>query len=166
MNLRRHLMKLFQVATLLALATLPSVQGIAGPAPSRFGSNGQDLKAINALLANYTRAVSNRDQALFESLLLDRSIPFSGVPATGKAGSDRETRNYESFRKGVFEGEPFTQKFRDVHIEQDGALANVTLVFENTQPAGKSWGWKILQLLKVDGDWKIASEFYTAHPAK
>jgi hypothetical protein len=56
-----------------------------------------------------------------------------------------------------------TQRFRNIHIEQDGALANVSLVFVNTTARGAAWGWKTLQLLKVEGQWKIASEFYTAH---
>ncbi|MEO8924366.1 MAG: hypothetical protein ABI330_16300, partial [Caldimonas sp.] len=58
---------------------------------------------------------------------------------------------------------PFTQRFKDVRIQQDGNLATVTLVFINTRPQSESWGWKALQLLKVDGVWKIASEFYTSH---
>jgi len=39
----------------------------------------------------------------------------------------------------------------------------VSLVFVNTSPQGSSWGWKTMQLLKVSGQWKIASEFYTGH---
>lgn len=130
--------------------------------PAHFDSTGNDRAAIEAQLATYTRAVSTRNQALFETLLLDTSIPFSSVPATGWA-SGAGTSNYEAFRKAVFEGAPFTQRFKDVRIEQDGNLATVTLVFINTRPQGESWGWKTLQLLKVDGTWKIASEFYTSH---
>jgi hypothetical protein len=26
-----------------------------------------------------------------------------------------------------------------------------------------AWGWKTLQLLKIAGQWKIASGFYTSH---
>jgi hypothetical protein len=63
----------------------------------------------------------------------------------------------------VFEGRPFTQRFQQVRIEQDGALANVRLVFVNSAADGQSWGWKTLQLVKAGGRWKIASEFYTSH---
>ena len=48
-------------------------------------------------------------------------------------------------------------------ISQDGVLADVSLVFINTTANGSSWGWKTLQLLKVNGQWKIASEFFTTH---
>ncbi|MET0246015.1 MAG: nuclear transport factor 2 family protein [Sphingomonas sp.] len=155
------MIKLLIAATALSLAAGPaSVQRI----PADFASVGEDRRAIEALLATYTRAVSTKDQALFETLLLSRDIPFSGIgaalPADGNAAG---LANYERFRKGVFEGRPFTQRFRQVRIEQDGALANVRLVFVNSAADGQSWGWKTLQLVKAGGRWKIASEFYTSH---
>jgi hypothetical protein len=97
-------------------------------------------------------------------LLLDRDIPFSNATdATTGDGSAQATRRYESFRKGVFEGSSFTQRFQDIHIRQDRALAQVSLVFVNASKRRRSWGWKKLQLLKRGGHWKIASEFYTGH---
>jgi hypothetical protein len=73
------------------------------------------------------------------------------------------TSHYESFHKAVFDGSPFTQRFRDIHIQQDGALAQVSLVFVNTTTTRSTWGWKTMQLLKLDGHWKIAAEFFTGH---
>lgn len=154
----------FLTSGLILLASMVAfTPASAKDIPARFESHGDDLKAINKLLATYTKAVSTKDQALFETLLLDRSIPFSSAPPSG---GTTETRNYEAFRAAVFEGEPFTQRFRDVHIEQDGDLANVRLVFEDSSANGRSWGWKTLQLLKVGGAWKIASEFFTGHAEK
>jgi len=130
--------------------------------PPHFDSEGDDRAAIEMQLATYTHAVSTKNQALFETLLLNKTIPFSSVPTTDlEIGTG--ISNYEAFRKGVFEGAPFTQTFKNVRIEQDGKLAAVALVFVNTRPEGESWGWKALQLLKVSGTWKIASEFYTSH---
>ena len=131
------------------------------PIPPSFDSVGDDRSAIEALLNSYTKAVSSKDQALFETLLLNKQISFSDVSS---AISAKETAHYESFRKGVFEVPAFTQRFQDIHVAQDGPLANVSLVFVNTSTKGMSWGWKTLQLLKVEGQWKIASEFYTGHP--
>ena len=82
------------------------------------------------------------------------------VKANGAVGG---TQNYDGFRQGVFQGAPFTQRFQDVHIRQDGPLAQVSLVFINTAADGSSWGWKTMELLKVGGQWKIASEFYPNH---
>ena len=150
------------LGVLLAVAPVGVAQ--TTPIPHSFESTGADRVAIQALLDNYTKAVSTKNQALFETLLLNMSIPFSGaeqaVEAKGAVGG---TANYADFRKGVFEGPPLTQRFQDVDIRQDGPLAQVSLVFVNTSAGGSSWGWKMLQLLKVGGAWKIASEFYTGH---
>lgn len=135
----------------------------AAPIPSSFVASGVDKAAIEALLAAYTKAVSTKDQQLFETLLLSKAIPFSSVSDAVGAPGDDPTRNYEAFRKGVFEGPAFTQRFRDIHIQQDGALATVSLVFINTSAKSSDWGWKSMQLLRIDGHWKIASEFYTGH---
>ena len=148
----------------LLLAVAPVGMAQTTPIPSSFQSTGADRAAIQALLDNYTKAVSSKNQALFESLLLNTSIPFSGAAqAVGAKGAVAGTQNYADFRKGVFQGEPFTQRFQDVDIRQDGPLAQVSLVFVNTDAGGSSWGWKTMQLLKVGGTWKIASEFYTGH---
>ena len=148
-------------AALTCSSAAPSADPVT---PTEFRSAGEDRQAIQALLDAYTRAVSTKDRRLFETLLLNQSIPFSSADAAVEA-ADREdgSRNYARFRSGVFDGEPFTQRFRNVRIEQDGALASVTLVFVNTRPGSSSWGWKTLHLLKIKGAWKIASEFYTTH---
>ena len=150
---------------LLLSSTLALTPAPGAPIPARFDSRGADRRAIEALLEAYTRAVSTKDQALFETLLLGTDIPFSGVQGELRAGSGaRDVRSYGGFRDDVFKGAPFLQRFRNVRIEQDGPLAQVSLVFVNTSRTGTSWGWKTLQLLKVGGRWKIASEFYTGHP--
>ena len=137
---------------LLTAALRPMGAARAAPIPASFASNGEDARAIATLLDTYTRAVSIKDRALFETLLLDKDIPFSDTgTATRSNGAPGGTANYEAFRKGVFEGAPFTQRFEQIHIEQDGPLAAVSLVFVNTAAGGSSWGWKTLQLLKVAG---------------
>jgi hypothetical protein len=159
-------MKLVDImaATLLVAAPPPGLaQAGVPPASSNFESTGVDRAAIEALLDTYTRAVSTKNQALFETLLLDKDIPFSDVDSSVKGAGAAGTRRYDSFRRAVFGGQAFTQKFQNVHIAQDGPLADVSLVFVNTSAGESSWGWKTLQLLKVDGHWKIASEFYTGH---
>ncbi|WP_343615616.1 hypothetical protein [Novosphingobium sp.] len=162
-RLGRMMMKHWLMAvTLVFSATSLAAAPYRTPVPPRFDSRGADRQAIEALLGHYTQAVSTKDQALFETLLLSKAIPFSGVPLSGKGGN-AETANYEGFRKAVFEGSPFTQRFQDIHIEQDGPLAHVSLVFVNTTAKGQSWGWKTLQLIKVGPDWKITSEFFTGH---
>jgi hypothetical protein len=149
---------------LACLALTSAAPAGADAIPASFESRGADRAAIETVLHTYTVAVSTKNEALFQSLLLNTAIPFSAVaPAIRAKGAEGGARNYESFRRGVFQGPSFAQRFQDVHIEQDGPLAEVSLVFVNTSAQGEDWGWKTLQLLKVDGQWKIASEFYTNH---
>jgi hypothetical protein len=157
-------MKTFIIGLILSGCMLLIGQARADAIPASFDSAGEDRKAIEKLLDSYTRAVSFKDQALFESLLLNKEIPFSDASSAIKAGgADHGTQHYDSFKKAVFGGPAFTQRFQDVHLAQDGPLAEVSVVFVNTSAQGSSWGWKTLLLLKVNGQWKIASEFYTGH---
>lgn len=153
------------LSALLIATGLTPLPAPAVSIPARFESRGADRLAIEELLATYTRAVSTKDQALFETLLLDTDVPFSGVPLPDAAGDGalKGTRNYQRFRRSVFDGPPFLQRFHNIRIEQDGPLAQVSLVFVNTSATGSNWGWKTLHLLKIAGRWKIASEFYTSH---
>jgi hypothetical protein len=154
------------VATLVAACQ-------AGPSPATPSSPDNamteptDRGPIQALLDSYTRSVSTGDQALFESLLLDAQIPFFAVrspPDESIAPSLQSIQSYASFRRSVFEsGKKYAQTFSDVDIQQDGDLAQVslrfrTIVLDSGQGAE---GWKTLQLLRVAGRWKIASELYT-----
>ncbi|WP_010184620.1 nuclear transport factor 2 family protein [Sphingomonas sp. PAMC 26605] len=159
------LFKMLRAAAAVTLSATPLVAAsYRTPVPATFESRGVDRRAIEAVLGTYTRAVSTKNQALFESLLLSKAIPFSGIPVSQHAGSTSvDTARYEDFRKGVFEGEPFTQRFQDIHIAQDGALAQVSLVFVNTTAKEDIWGWKTMQLVRVGGQWKIAAEFFTGH---
>jgi hypothetical protein len=151
-------------ALLLAVIAPAQTNASATPIPASFVSAGDDREAIQALLDTYTTAVSTKNEALFETILVNKDIPFTDVQSAIRAsGAQRGTEHYESFRKGVFEGPAFTQRFENVHVEQDGPLAAVSLVFVNSSAKGSSWGWKTLQLLKVSGQWKIASEFFTGH---
>ncbi len=151
-------------AITLLVAALFSPNARGETMPIRFESTRQDHAAIETLLDNYAKAVSSKDKSLFESLLLNMDVPFSDAASAARArGAEGGTQHYNSFEKGVFEGPPFKQRFRDIHIDQDGVLAAVRLVFVNTSAKGTSWGWKVLHLLKIEGNWKIASEFYTGH---
>ncbi len=122
---------------------------------------------INAVLQAYTRCVSQGDRAGFERLLLDTSIPFMGLRGSLPADFGQglpAVQAYAGFRQSVFEsGRKYAQRFYDIHIERDGDLAQASLRFETrlVEQGGGGQGWKILHLLKVRGDWKIASEFYT-----
>ena len=152
----------------LALATsmipMPSFATTLPTDPSRHAPSPEDREAINALLERYTECVSNGDEAGFRALLLDDDIPFSAVAPSrdGKPMTSTTLRRYADFRDAVFRsGRHFQQRFDNVRIEQDGALAQASLDFVTRRGEGGAAGWKVLQLVKTADGWKIASEFFT-----
>jgi len=127
-----------------------------------------EQKAINALLETYTSSVSDGDAQRFESQLLDLKIPFAGVwndlPASANLAA---IQDYAGFRKSIFEsGKKFKQRFSNIKIEQVGSVAQVSLDYETAlkEASYDGKGWKVIHLLKVEGRWKIASEFFTRYP--
>jgi hypothetical protein len=126
-----------------------------------------DRAAIEHVLNNYTTAVTNSDEALFMTTLLDDQIPFfaagdvtSQLPSLKSA----DTHAFAAFKRAVFHTNTrYRQTFDHVAIEQDKSLACVRLHFITrvVSSGAAAEGWKTLQLLKVGDQWKIASEFYT-----
>lgn len=131
----------------------------------------EDNVAIRKLLANYTASLASGNRSSFESQLLDLKLPFShvkdGVHATYKSGL-AAFQDYGGFRKVIFDsGKRYQQRFSNIRIEQVGSLAQVSLDYQTTLQgeAYEGKGWKVLQLIKLNGRWKIASEFFTDYPA-
>jgi hypothetical protein len=143
---------------------------VVGAAQAANAPDAADAQGINALLSNYTQSVSQGDRARFESQLLDTHIPFYGVGGGRLNDVDLSTiQDYAGFRQAIFDGGvQFKQRFSNVSIAQVGNLAQVTLDYETAKRddpyEGK--GWKVMQLIKVGGQWKIASEFFTGYPRK
>ena len=162
---------LFATTILLLAAANVSASGTAEVTPYNT-PNAADEAAIQKLLANYTRSVSTGDRAAFESQLLDPMIPFSYVKQGSSAVSQpglAAFQDYAGFRKVIFDsGKRYQQRFSHIHIEQLGNLAQVSLDYQ-TALQGEAYagaGWKVMQLVRINGQWKIASELYTGYPAK
>ena len=157
----------------LLLAAIAASAMAVPPPPVAFAGHAttaEDDAAIRHLLDAYRAAVKTGDQAAFSALLLDEHVPFLAVQTGALAKANAEgvdTRHYADFRAAIFgSAQRYEQRFDNVRILQDGALAQVSLDFV-TVDAGTDrggYGWKTLELLKVAGGWRIASEFYTAYP--
>ena len=149
----------------LAMSLIGAALAVASPALSAIHQTSSvDRQAIEALLASYTRCVTEHDEAGFRALLLDEKIPFASVQESAVSDNPPDLRQYEGFRQAVFaSGQRYREKFYNVRIEQHGPLAQASLDFVTEQVSGKrssSTGWKVLQLVKVGDRWKIASELY------
>ena len=169
---RNHVSRKLTILSMIAmlpLALCPAMAHEIPPGAAKHEVSSEDQRAIKDLLATYTRAVSTRDEAAFSGILLNEQIPFfstDGLARTDASQQPPDTRQYHGFRDAVFRShQHLTQRFYNVSIEQDGELASVSLDFVTllTGTQRGSYGWKTLQLIKVNGAWKIASEFYSAY---
>ena len=166
-------MRLIRLIPALLLASMAASAIAVPPAPAAFAGHAakpDDDAAIRHLLDAYRAAVKDGDEAAFAALLLNEHVPFLAVQSgpLAKAKPDGvDDQRYADFRTAVFgTAQRYEQRFDNVRIQQDGALAQVSLDFV-TVDAGTDrggYGWKTLELLKVGGQWRIASEFFTAYP--
>ena len=166
-------MRARRLLPVLVLAAMAPVAHAVPPPPAAFAgrheATAEDRAAIERLLDTYRAAVKNGDEAGFAALLLNERVPFLTVEAADLdklQARDVDVQRYPDFRHAVFgSARRYEQRFDNVRILQDGALAQVSLDFV-TVAAGTDqggYGWKTLELLKVAGGWRIASEFYTAY---
>ena len=166
-------MRITHLIPFLLLAAVAAPAIAIQPPPAAFAgqhsATPEDTAAIEHLLDAYRDAVKSGDQPAFAALLLNEHVPFLGVQssALGKAKADGfDDARYADFRSAIFgSAQRYEQRFDNVRILQDGALAQVSLDFV-TVAAGTDrggYGWKTLELLKVGGQWRIASEFYTGY---
>ena len=166
-------MRLARLIPAVLLAAVAASALAVPPPPAAFAGHAaapEDDAAIHHLLDAYRAAVKAGDESAFAALLLDEHVPFLAVRAASlakaKAG-DVDQQRYADFRQSIFGStQRYEQRFDNVRILQDGALAQVSLDFV-TVDAGSDrggYGWKTIELLKVGGQWRIASEFFTAYP--
>lgn len=153
---------------LLAVSPVRSAQDSPGVVGKHQNDPGERL-AIEHVLSIYTKSVSDGDEAAFSSILLNDQVPFSSTAELHLSEADSQhvqTSRYSGFKHTVFEsGRHFEQQFYNVRVEQDGDLAqaSVDFVTKDARTHEGVYGWKSLTLLKVKGQWKIASELYTVY---
>jgi len=153
---------------LSAVSSVSLAQDSPGVVGKHQNDPGEKL-AIEHVLSIYTKSVSQGDEAAFAAILLSDQVPFSSTAELhlGKADSLHvQTNRYSGFKHTVFEsGRHFEQQFYNTRIEQDGDLAQVSVDFvtKDARTHEGVYGWKSLTLLKVSGQWKIASEIYTVY---
>ncbi|CAN5368554.1 hypothetical protein BH10PSE1_BH10PSE1_29650 [soil metagenome] len=164
---RRGTTRLAAISSAVGLcATFPGAEpAFAGQDPAS-----AEVVAIEQVLQNYRTGVSNGDEALFVTTLLNDHIPFYAVRTAAEdvaAVDFPDLQGVPDFRQRIFHGgQRYQQTFDQIEIDQHGALAQASLHFvtriRDSDQGGE--GWKTLTLLKVAGRWKIASEFYTVAP--
>jgi hypothetical protein len=129
----------------------------------------EQSNSIEKVLETYYTAVTQRDEALFLTTLLDKNILFFSVGDSNSVDPELTTakmQDYKAFSQRIFHSEErYRHTFERIQIAQEGVLATASLYFTTYRlvTGGTSRGWKTLQLVKVAAEWKIVSEIHTVH---
>jgi hypothetical protein len=133
-----------------------------------------DKQQIEAIIATYSKSVIERDSSAFYSLFIDGPVTWCGalkdnsqareVAKKGEkvAGSNYFSSTYKGFMRSLFHFQATEDKFDNVAIAEDGAVASVMMDYSfwaNNKMT--NWGNKYLTLIKKDGKWKITTVIYS-----
>jgi hypothetical protein len=130
---------------------------------------------IKNVLAKYTNCVIAKDSVAFYKLFIDgpttwyaavkdRSMAKRAEKKPG--GTNLFSASYKSFMRSLFGDKLTEDKFDNLRIIKDGAVATVTMDYSFwVDHKMTNWGNKDLLMVKEDGEWKIASVLYSVESA-
>jgi len=163
-------------------AAAPQAPGAQGPEPQSTGPAQQEQRAqakreIEAIVETFKAAIIAKDSATLKSLFLPEHNSWILV-SSDEEFRQRKAKNpklkklepgtYVEFAEQMSQGkERFEEKFSNLKIETDGAIASVHFDFvflEDDRTTGK--GQEAWQLVKTEQGWKINSVIYSSYPLK
>lgn len=165
-----------------APAAAPEGPGAQGPEPQSAEPGQQERRAqakreIEAIVQTFKAAIIAKDSATLKSLFLPEHNSWILV-SSDEEFRQRKAKNpklkklepgtYVEFAEQMGQGkERFEEKFSNLKIETDGAIASVHFDFvflEDERVTGK--GQEAWQLVKTEQGWKINAVIYSSYPLK
>lgn len=167
---------------LLALSLHAHAQTAPAAAPQGSDQHEQDRRAqarreIEGIVETFKAAIIAKDSATLKGLflpehnswiLVSSDEEFRQRKAKNPKFKKLEPGTYVEFAEQMSQGkERFEEKFSNVKIETDGAIASVHFDFvflEDERMTGK--GQEAWQLVKTEQGWKINAVVYSSYPLK
>jgi ketosteroid isomerase-like protein len=165
----------------LIAAVLAGTTASAAEQPSYIGQHAStpaDTQAINKVMDDFKTAIKTKDVQLLTSLMVNESLLWASPPPPQvmkdfhakhpeiKGFPEGALRGFRGFRDFVASSKvPVEEKFYNVRITQDANLAWVMFDYEFVEDNRTSnYGVETWQMVKdADGQWKIASVFWSTH---
>jgi hypothetical protein len=131
-------------------------------------------KEINTLINKYIKSVIEKDSVTFYDLFNDGPVTWCAAVkdrsqakeiekrGTKAAGSNYFSGSYKGFLRSLFRYRSTEDKFDNIRIIEDGAVASITMDYSfwaNNKMT--NWGSKYLALIKRDGKWKITGVIFS-----
>jgi ketosteroid isomerase-like protein len=168
------------VAALAAMFIAAAGAQAAAP-PSYIGqrtATPEDTRAIEKVIDDFKAAIKTKNGQLLTSLMVDENLLWASPPPPQvmkdfeakhpeiKGIPDGALRGFRGFRDFIVSSKaPVEEKFYNVRITQDANLAWVMFDYEFVEDNRTgNYGVETWQMMKnADGQWKIASVFWSTH---
>ena len=162
------------VAFIALLACALAGQALARGQEVEYKSNADDLAKIRSVLEEFRQDIIRKDVYALTKLLLNPNVLLHEIDDQKEVGSARKyNAQFDGIGPSQLDGfarslstskDKLEEKFHNIEIRQDGDLGLVTFNYDfviNDKVTNS--GFKVWQLRKIDGQWKILSLTWTSY---
>lgn len=137
----------------------------------------KDKQEIHQLLNSFMQSIIKKDSVTFNSLFFEGNVNWIGVikeKSQAKTIEDNPsivknyfTSTYTSFIQSILRNKKSEEKFENIVIQNDDAIASVTFDYSFwSEDSMTNWGNEYWQLVKINGKWKISSVLFSIEISK
>ncbi|SHH26492.1 nuclear transport factor 2 family protein [Flavobacterium johnsoniae] len=137
----------------------------------------KDKEEIHQLLNSFMQSIVKKDSITFNSLFFKGNVNWIGVikeKSQAKTIEDNPsivknyfTSTYTSFIQSILRDKKSEEKFENIVIQNDDAIASVTFDYSFwSEDSMTNWGNEYWQLVKINGQWKISSVLFSIEISK
>ncbi|WP_433814461.1 hypothetical protein [Flavobacterium johnsoniae] len=137
----------------------------------------KDKEEIHQLLNSFMQSIVKKDSVTFNSLFFKGNVNWIGVikeKSQAKTIEDNPsivknyfTNTYTSFIQSILRDKKSEEKFENIVIQNDDAIASVTFDYSFwSEDSMTNWGNEYWQLVKINGQWKISSVLFSIEISK
>ncbi|GMQ30744.1 serine hydrolase domain-containing protein [Algoriphagus confluentis] len=158
-------MKFIKISLLISVIGILSISSYGQKEPPT------DQEQIRELLKTFMECIRTRDTLTMFSLFADAPVTWIGVwkPETQKERLEMDPKapaykisDYKTWFGNVIKNGVKQELFSNAVIVQDGSIGSVTFDYSFWNQGKKgNWGKESWGLIKVDGNWKIASVIFS-----
>jgi hypothetical protein len=123
------------------------------------------------------QSIVKKDSVTFNSLFFKGNVNWIGVikeKSQAKTIEDNPsivknyfTSTYTSFIQSILRDKKSEEKFENIVIQNDDAIASVTFDYSFwSEDSMTNWGNEYWQLVKINGQWKISSVLFSIEISK
>ncbi|MEP7095526.1 MAG: hypothetical protein ABI793_15805, partial [Flavobacterium sp.] len=125
----------------------------------------------------FMQSIIKKDSTTFNNLFFEGNVNWIGVIKEKSQAKRIETKptitknyftdTYIEFFRSVLKNKKSEEKFENILIKNDDAIASVTFDYSFwSEDSMTNWGKEYWQLVKADGKWKISSVIFSIEISK